>query len=207
MLFRSNIESAVVQITANYQNGQDVLAFTDTANISGSWDAATGTMTLTGADTLANYQTALRAVTYENTSENPNTTARTVSFTVNDGDVDSNTVARNITVGAVNDASALAAIEGAALAYTENDGAVAITGTVTVADVDDTNIESAVVQITANYQNGQDVLAFTDTANISGSWDAASGTMTLTGSDTLASYQTALRAVTYENTKIGRAHV
>ncbi|MEZ6087266.1 MAG: hypothetical protein R3C05_04405 [Pirellulaceae bacterium] len=41
-----------------------------------------------------------------------------------------------------------ASIEGTPLAYTENDGAVAITSTLAVTDVDDTNMESAVVQIT-----------------------------------------------------------
>ena len=65
---------------------------------------ATGTMTLTGPDTLANYQAALQSVTYENTSGTPSTLTRTVSFTVNDGDTDSNTVVRNIDV--VLDASA-----------------------------------------------------------------------------------------------------
>ena len=105
-----------------------------------------------------------------------------------------------ITVTAVNDPSVLAAIEGAPLAYTENDAATVITSTLTVSDVDDTNIEGATIQITGNYQNGQDVLAFADTANISGSWDAGSGTLTLSGTDTLANYQAALRAVTYQNT-------
>ncbi|OGV31857.1 MAG: hypothetical protein A2020_04030, partial [Lentisphaerae bacterium GWF2_45_14] len=88
--------SATIQITGNYQNGQDVLEFTNTANITGTWNAATGTLTLTGADTVANYQVALRAVKYENTSDDPNTAQRTVSFTVNDGDDNSNTVSRNI---------------------------------------------------------------------------------------------------------------
>ena len=32
--------------------------------ITGSWNAATGTLTLSGSDTVAHYQTALRAVTF-----------------------------------------------------------------------------------------------------------------------------------------------
>ncbi len=106
----------------------------------------------------------------------------------------------SITVTAVNDASVLAAIEGSALAYTENDGAVSLTSTLTVSDADDTNIESAIVKITSNYQNGQDILAFSDTTNIVGSWDAATGTLNLVGTDTLENYQAALRSVTYQNT-------
>ena len=56
-----------MQISANYVNGQDLLAFTNTANIT-AFNAVTGTLTLTGTDTVANYQTALRSVTYADTS-------------------------------------------------------------------------------------------------------------------------------------------
>ena len=196
----TNLDSATVQITANYQNGEDVLDFTDTGSIAGSFNTSTGTLTLSGSDTLADYQTALRAVTYGNTSDDPDTPTRTVTFTVNDGDADSNQPTRDITVTASNDAPALANLEGTALAYTEGDAPTAMTAAITVSDVDDTNIDSATVQITANYQNGEDVLAFTDQLGISGSFNSTSGTMALTGSTTAANYQTALRAVTYENT-------
>ncbi|MFO7905365.1 MAG: DUF4347 domain-containing protein [Pirellulaceae bacterium] len=100
----TNIESATIQITGSYISGEDFLAFTDTATITHSWNASTGTLTLTGSDTVANYQAALRSVTYENTSENPNTATRTVSFKVNDGDVDSNIQTRDVVIQAVNDA-------------------------------------------------------------------------------------------------------
>jgi hypothetical protein len=67
-------------------------------------------LTLTGSSTVANYQTALRSVTYANSSENPSTVTRTISFQVDDGgalnDL-SNTATRDITVTAVNDAPIL----------------------------------------------------------------------------------------------------
>ena len=47
-----------------------------------------------------------------------------------------------------------------------------VTSTLAISDVDDTNIESAVVQITGNYANGEDVLAFTNQLGITGSWNA-----------------------------------
>ena len=196
----TNIESATIQITGNYVSGEDILAFINLGPITGSWDALTGTMTLTGSDTLANYEIALRSVTYENTSENPSTAVRTVTFIANDGDSDSNAQTRNINVTAVNDSPVEATIEGTPLAFTENDPAIAITNTITITDVDDTNIDSATIQITGNYVSGEDVLAFTNLGPIMGSWDALTGTMTLTGSDTLANYEIALRSVTYQNT-------
>lgn len=103
----TNIESAVVQITGNYQNGGDVLEFTNTANITGTLDLANGKMTLTGSDTKANYQTALRSVKYINSSDDPGTLVRTVSFTINDGDGNSNIVSRQITIVVVDDAAQL----------------------------------------------------------------------------------------------------
>ncbi len=105
----ANLSSATVQITGNYQNGQDVLSFTNAGNISaGPFDSTTGTLTLSGSDTLANYQAALRSVKYQNTSDNPSTSARTVSWKVNDGSLDSNVATSTINVAATNDAPTLA---------------------------------------------------------------------------------------------------
>jgi trimeric autotransporter adhesin len=102
----ATLGSATVSITSNFASGQDILAFTNQSGISGSWNAGSGVLTLTGSATVAQYQTALRSVTYVNSSDNPNTATRTVSFVVNDGSADSNTGTRNISVTAVNDAPA-----------------------------------------------------------------------------------------------------
>ena len=176
----TDIESATIQISGNYVLGQDTLAFTNTANITGVWNAGTGTLVLTGTDSLANYELALQSITYENLSDNPSAATRTVSFTVNDGDVDSNTLTRDINITPVNDAPTESTIEGTAVNYTENDGAVQVTNTISISDVDDTDIESATIQISGNYVLGQDVLAFANTANITGSWSAGTGTLVLT---------------------------
>src|SRR5690606_14402086 len=98
------------------------------------------------------------------------------------------------------EAPELGEIESTALAYTEGDAATAITSTILVDDADSTELVSATVQITGNYQSGQDVLSFNDTTTITGVWNATTGVLTLTGTDTLANYQAALRAVKYENT-------
>src|SRR6185295_2566086 len=133
-------------------------------------------------------------------SENPSTSARTVTFKVNDGTVDSNTQTRNITVAAVNDAPVLASIEVGALGYGAGQAATAITASITVSDVDNASMSSATVQITGNYVNGQDVLSFVNAGNITGTFTAGTGLMTLSGVDTVANYQAALRAVKYNNT-------
>ena len=99
-----NLESAVVQITGNYANGEDTLSFVDQNGITGSWDSGAGTLTLSGSASISDYQTALRSITYSNFSDDPSALTRTVAFTVHDGDANSNIQTRNITITAVNDA-------------------------------------------------------------------------------------------------------
>lgn len=192
-----NLARAVIQITGNYQKGQDVLAFSNTKKIKGTWDARTGKLTLSGADTVANYQAALRAVKYRNTSNSPSSAERTVTFLVNDGKVNSNQVTRSIAVASVNDPPVLAKIDRPALVYTEKQPAKAISPSIAVSDADHPSLSGATVQITGNYQKGQDELLFANTLNITGAWNAQTGTMTLTGNDTVANYQKALRAVKF----------
>ena len=156
-------------------------------------------LTLTGSDSFANYKAAFESVTYNNTSDNPNTADRTISWVVNDGDTDSSAVTSTITVSAANDAPVISGAS-ATLAFSEEDGATPIDSSLTITDADDTNIESATITISSGFQSAEDVLAFSNTSAISGSWNASTGVLTLTGSDSLANYKAALESVTYNNT-------
>jgi len=197
----ANIKSAVVQITGNYRLGEDVLSFVNYNGIYGSWNAATGTMILAGSASKAFYQTALRNyLRYSNTSNNPGTLLRTISFTVNDGKANSNTVTRTLNIIPVNDPPVLSKIETSALSYTEGNPPTPVTQSITISDVDDINLNGASVQITNNYRNGEDVLTFTNQNGITGSWNATNGTIYLSGSSSIANYQTAIRSVMYSNT-------
>lgn len=121
---------ATVAITGNLASGQDVLAFVNDGsmgNISASYDAGTGVLTLTSAGataTLAQWQAALRSVTYSNGSDAPSTAARTISFRVNDGTADSNVATKVLNVTAVNDAPQITAP--ATLSVTEDQASVLI---------------------------------------------------------------------------------
>ena len=100
----THIEGATVKITGNFAAGQDVLSFINQNGITGNWNAATGTLTLSGSATKAQYEAALESITYKNTSEDPSTASRTISFTVTDGDLTSNVGTATVNVTAVNDA-------------------------------------------------------------------------------------------------------
>src|SRR5258705_7208184 len=79
---------------------------------------------------------------------------------------------------------------GHTLAYTENDAATAIDPALTVTDSDTPNLASATVQISGNYVNGEDILGFSNQNGITGSFNAATGTLTLTRSSHRPKQQT-----------------
>src|SRR5262249_30452608 len=142
-LDNTTLTSGTVSVTGGFASSEDVLSFTNNpatmGNIAGTYNSTTGVMSLTsagGTATLAQWQAALRAVQYSNSSDNPSTSARTVSFTVNDGSGNSNTVASTVNVTAVNDAPTLAT--GSTLNYTENGVATAVNTAITVTDLDNT---------------------------------------------------------------------
>src|SRR5260221_143881 len=193
-----NLASATVSITANFVTGEDVLGFTTQNGIAGSFNATTGVLALTGSATVANYQAALRSVTYANASTNPSTLTRTVSVVANDGTANSNTATRAITVAAVNNPPVVA-MTGSALAFTEGNSATVVDAGLTVTDADSPTLASATMAITTNFVTGEDVLAFTTQNGITGAFNATTGVLALTGSATVANYQIALRSVTYAN--------
>ena len=105
-----NLQGATVVIT-DLENGDAELLAVDLTGVTAitqSYDASTGTLTLEGDASAAEYQSLLRTLTYDNASQNPLGADRVVAVTVTDGDAPS--VAANATVGiiAVNDAPDLA---------------------------------------------------------------------------------------------------
>ncbi|MFN9528923.1 MAG: Ig-like domain-containing protein [Pseudomonadaceae bacterium] len=175
----STLASATVSITGGFQSGADVLAFTNDGsssmgNITASYDAGTGVLTLSSAGasaTLAQWQAALRSVSYSNSSDAPSTTDRTISFTANDGQDGSTAATKIVSVTATNDAPQVTAP--ATIGVTE-DVPSAISG-ISFSDVD---AGSGSVTVTLSVASGS-------LAASSGGGVAVGGTasaMTLTGS-------------------------
>ena len=72
--------------------------------VSDSYDNTDGQIVLSGAASLAAYQTALQMIVYNNTSENPDNTDRMITVVANDGSVNSNLATTTLSVIPVNDA-------------------------------------------------------------------------------------------------------
>jgi Ca2+-binding RTX toxin-like protein len=82
-LDRSSLISQATVVMDNYKAG-DRLAFGALNGISASWDSSSYTLVLEGEASMAEYQSALRSVTYHNPGANPDLTTRSFSFSVKD---------------------------------------------------------------------------------------------------------------------------
>ncbi|MBT7950451.1 MAG: DUF4347 domain-containing protein [Gammaproteobacteria bacterium] len=99
----TTIDSATITISpGTYQSSEDSLNFTAIGGIdvTGVYNSGTGTLTLTAnsAVTTADFLTALKSVTYQNSSNLPDTTSRSISIVLNDGTTDSNTTTTTMAV-------------------------------------------------------------------------------------------------------------
>jgi Domain of unknown function (DUF4347) len=99
----TSIQNVVITLT-NAKTSDVMTVGTLPSGITGSVNTGTPgviTVTLSGASTTANYQTAIRAVTFSNSSNSPDTTARNITVVANDGSTNSNTGTTTITVVSV----------------------------------------------------------------------------------------------------------
>lgn len=102
-------------------------------------------------------------------------------------------------VATATDPPVLAGIEGGAVMFTEGDPATVVTSSLVVSDPDSADLVSATVRFTAGHQPSEDSLAVGSPGGLGINYDAPTGTLDLFGTASLATYQTALRSVTYAN--------
>ncbi len=153
----STLASAQVSISSGFLSG-DILSFTNDGstmgNITALYDSSTGVLTLTSSGataTLAQWQSALRSVTYHSTSETLSLTqaTRTVSWKINDGNLESTVDTSTLHVTGVNDAPTISVSTPSG--FTETTGIdnqnLTQSGTVTFGDVDSN------VNVTYSYNN------------------------------------------------------
>ena len=170
--------SATVKISGNFSASEDVLGFSDQHGISGSYDATTGVLSLTGTASVADYQAALASVTYFDSSNNPSAAPRTISFSVDDGasaNSHSNIATATVDVTPVNDPPVVTAPAGA-IAILENTP-THLSG-ISVSDVDSGTSDITVTLTLPNGSSGSLSAGNFDGVTVGGSATA----LTLTGS-------------------------
>jgi len=205
----SVVKSASMVISSGCDVNHDYLAFTtDPISISGaftsSWTASTCTLALAGDNTLSNYQTLLRSVKFNNTAYGPSGAQRTITLTVTDGGDLSGTATTSFSFTPVNQKPIVDLLVTSAYSYTEGDVTnpqmLTLAPNTKIEDYDHLQLTTGYVQFTSGYENGKDHIVYANGNGITGSWDASTGKMTLTGTATKAAWQAALRTVQYKNT-------
>jgi hypothetical protein len=193
-----NLIGAMVSISSGFVSG-DTLNFIVRNGINGSYDSAHGVLTLSGTSSLTNYQAALESITYSFSPGNGDPTnggsgqARTISWVATDSS--SSSTAATSTLNVIHVAPSV--IAGANVTFMSSGPAVKLDAALTVSDPDSGgNLIGAVISISTGFLAG-DALNFIAQNGINGSYDAAHGILTLTGTASLANYQTALESVTY----------
>ncbi|MBP6879069.1 MAG: DUF4347 domain-containing protein [Phenylobacterium sp.] len=108
-----NLTSMTLKLASTPDGAAELMAYSAALNggaslaslgLSGAYDSATGTYTISGTAASAVYQGVARAMVYANSSEAPATASRTVTISATDADGATGQATATITVAAVNDA-------------------------------------------------------------------------------------------------------
>jgi large repetitive protein len=191
-----------VEIGQNYQLGNDQLNFLATAGISGTFNVSTGKLTLLATDTIlgaaiADFQTVLRSVSFVNNSDAPITLNRQINYQVFDGSL-TGTLQQTLAVIATNDAP-VPSLLGTSNSYSEQSSTTQLFDLTVLTDIDSANLTGLELRLSAGSRDPNDRLVFVDQNGIAGSFDNVTKILTLSGSASVATYQSALRSVQYFN--------
>ena len=198
----TTLASTTVTLTSPHTG--DVLA-ANTSGTSITQSFAGGVLTLSGVDTLADYQTVLRTVTYNNTSGGPGVAVETATVVANDGFLNSTAVTSTINMPAPSLSLTAGAGSGAPNYTTSwyNQGSIPTENNVlaTVTALSGVTTLSSIKVTLATFHTG-DVLALAPLGGVSLALTSSysAGTLTLSGTDTVGHYQQALRFINYNNT-------
>lgn len=210
----SMFTSATISVAGNFQAGEDVLSFSNDGstmgNVSAAYISATGEMMLASSGstaTVAQWQAALRSVTYTDSAVTPNTSTRTISFSVVDAASNtSNTATRTVTVAAT-DQTPVVTTSGSTVSYVVGNSPVVVDSTVAVSDLDNTTQASAIVTVGAGFAPAADTLSFVNTSsatfgNIFAMYNPTSGTLLMLSLGATADnvqWANALRSVAFSS--------
>ncbi|MCF6390234.1 hypothetical protein L2K20_24945 [Mycobacterium sp. MBM] len=198
----TRLKRVVIKIVTLAQDG-DVLGYDAPADnpVVGSWDPETLTLTLTGAGTLAQYEEAIKAVTFS--ASQGALLVRGLSISATDEDDVDNIAPGSVLVGvwpAPTLPPLVTPIAGGG--FTIGGSPAKIVSAVDIADGDSGKLAKLTVKIVTFAQSGDTLSYVAPEGNpVIASWNAADFTLTLTGAGTLAQYEEALKAVTFTATQ------
>ena len=201
------LKQAVVKIVTGRQSG-DTLSYSapQGITINGGWNGV-DTLTLTGLASKADYETALKAITFSATELG--LVGRGVGITLTDGQDVSGILATPVLVtvvpGIVVKLPPAVLAVGGLTPFTLGGNPVKLLSVAEITDLDSDSMKGATVKITAGLQSG-DILNYVapQGITITGSWNG-DDTLTLSGTASKADYEAALKAITFSATDLGLA--
>lgn len=186
----------------NYVPDSDSLQFSlddeISSGIDASFDAETGVLILTGFETIEDYESALRQVVFQ-TEEVRADKSLTISVLDDEGGRAEFQVP--LVIRKSHEAPEIV-FDGSGLIYTQGDGSVAVASASDLIVHDEKNVVRVDLSFArSSYRAGEDVLSYVNTGGpIVGSFNSATGVLSLTGNGTRSQFAAALRAVQYQST-------
>ena len=192
----ANLTGATVTIATGFVAG-DVLRLsgglsgTTASGITYSYDSGTGVLSLNGVASLADYQSALAALSFKSNSDNPGT-ARDITVVVNDGSANSVAAHIMVAVTPVNDApvnivpTSQTTTSGANIVFSTANGNALL--------VSDPDAGSGMMRVRLSAEHGTLTLASTAGVTVTGD-----GTDVVKIDGTLTAINAALEGIRYQN--------
>ncbi|MEN6498248.1 MAG: hypothetical protein ABFD16_28440, partial [Thermoguttaceae bacterium] len=171
---------------------ESLSAFTTNTDIEKSYNSTTGTLTLTGEDTVANFQKVLRTITYANIAENPDSgLSRVIEVSIVEGTETSNTAKCTVTI-----VEPMNSVPTTAQSVNEDTDLVFSQNNNNLISINDTDAGIDSVRVTLTATHGTLKLAQIQGLSFSAGDGDADVTMTFSG--TLADVNNALKDLTFK---------
>ena len=187
-----SLSGAKVSINAGFVLGDTLSVGSPQTGIASQYNAATGMLTLSGAASLAAYETELelhnlRLRQRHDIEPNDPLVRQRRRQRVRSSD--------QPCVGQQDQSPSLTA--GASVSYVAGAGPVTLDAGLTVTDAAANNLSAATVSISAGFRSGDTLSVGSPQTGIASQYNAATGVLTLSGAASLAAYQTELDSITF----------
>ena len=205
------LTNVTVVLTNPLDSPEEVLHANTSGNITADFDRITGTLSLQGTASIAEYESVLRTVTYSNLKASPGfpaTEPRIVIFTAYDGERNSLPAISTVTFESVNDPPSFD-LNGDRFGHNfmtvfiEEGSAVSLTDpNATVIDVDNASLSSISITITNVLDQDYEFLFLSDdvSTNLSSALVVyENDTLVIIGLDSVSLFQETIRSVLYQN--------
>ncbi|BBX68352.1 hypothetical protein MPSYJ_18130 [Mycolicibacterium psychrotolerans] len=198
-----SMKSATVKITAGVQPG-DTLNYVapEGITITGSWNG-TDTLTLSGVASKADYEAALKAITFSTTDLGPASRIVTVSLTDADDVTGLGAPATLLVLPAVVIELPLTVTALGTPVYTLGKPPVKVVSSVDIANADGGQLTGAVVTVAALARLSGDKLTYTGAVGTIDVVQTNAYTLTLSGAASVADYEAALKQIAFSATQLG----